>query len=255
MLQWALSLPEGSRETITSIAEKMPEGRTTVRNARRQLEAEGYLHTRRRQDPVTGRWTTQVLVSNVPLREPEAVEAAFGQVAPGDRGPTVGAPAVRAVGTSTKVEKNEEKTPNPPDREADQDVPPERGRAAALLARLGEREPRLRLGAPEAVRLAPLAAAVLAGGVPESVLGETLAAGLPPVVHAPAAFLTHRLKAKLTHEGEERPRRLPCGPLPECEACRDPLPRGSSAGRCRRCTAAGGYRSVAWPLHASSLRS
>src|SRR5690348_1575486 len=68
LLQWALSLPEGSRETLQSIGEKMPEGRIALRRARQQLEAEGYVHTRRAQSPETGRWTTRVLVSNVPLR-------------------------------------------------------------------------------------------------------------------------------------------------------------------------------------------
>jgi hypothetical protein len=195
LLQWALSLPEGSRETLGSIGEKLTEGRTTVRNARRQLAEEGFVHTRRSQDPATGCWQTRVLISNVPLTDKSEIAAAFGELrasgassggctptgpaptgpgtsdfSPTDHMPTVGEPTGRAVGASTKVEKNEENTPQPtpsptglaatpPSFSPEPPSPPrESGRAAALLARLGDREPRLRLGKAEVLRLAPIAA-------------------------------------------------------------------------------------------------
>jgi hypothetical protein len=205
MLQWALSLPEGSRETLGSIGEKMPEGRTTVRNARRQLAEEGFVHTRRSQDPATGHWVTRVLISNIPLTDASEIAAAFGElresgaepaartsasltpttpaeldISPTDHMLTVGEPTGRAVGASTKVEKNEENTPqptpaptglaaSPPSSSPEPPHPrPESGRAAAFLARLGEREPRLRLGMAEVVRLAPVAARQLSAGTSEN---------------------------------------------------------------------------------------
>src|SRR5207248_2223078 len=156
------------------IGEKLMEGRTTVRRARAQLEAEGYVHTRRSQDPETGRWRTRVLVSNVPLKEAAEIEAAFGEgPPPSDRKPTVGEPAERAVGASTEVEKTEGNTPHPAPTG-------DRSRAAALLSRLGDREPRLRLGVAEAARLAPVAAEWLTRGATEEDLRLALTSGLPP---------------------------------------------------------------------------
>lgn len=232
LLQWALSLPDGSRETLGGIGEKLSEGRTTVRRARAQLEAEGYVHTRRSQDPATGRWRTRVLVSNVPLTDEREIEAAFANAAPpSDRKPTVGEPAARAVGASTKVENTRENTPTP---QTPSPRERERGRAAALLARLGDREPRLRLGIAEASRLAPFAAKWLTNGVTEAELHATLTTALPPRVHAPAAFLTYRLRGTVPMTPKpSAPHGVP--PLPECERCRDPLPRGSKTRLCRRC--------------------
>lgn len=251
LLQWALSLPPGSRETLTSIGEKMPEGRDAFRKARRQLEAEGYVHTRRRQHPETGYWQTRVLVSNVPLREPQEVDAAFAatdRAQPADRAdpaarlapvaaaapaapkggnPTAGEPEDRALGGSTLQHSPKwENIPNPDD-------PDDRhlGRAARLLHRLAEHEAQLRLGTAEAAALAPLAARWLTGGVSETRLRAALTEGLPPVgVKAPAAFLAHRLTA-----GLPAPARGAAQPLAECARCGDPLARGQSGGVCAAC--------------------
>ena len=224
LLQWALSLPEGSRETVQSLGEKMPEGRLAVRKARRQLEEEGYLHTRRTQDPETGQWSTQVLVCNVALTAPEEIAAAFG---PSDQDPPVGTGGDQAVGAYPLGENTEENTPNQP-------VPPselERG-AANFLARLGDRTPALRLGAGEIERLVPLAARWLASGATEADLRQALTADLPHPVHSPAALVAHRLKARTPATTAPRKR---VETLAECAECRDPLPRGVHTGICRRC--------------------
>lgn len=224
LLQWALSLPEGSRETVQSIGEKMPEGRLAVRKARRQLEEEGYLHTRRSQNPETGQWTTQVLVSNVALTTPEEITAAFG---PSDQDPPVGTGGDQALGAYPLGEKTEENTPNQP-------VPPselERG-AANFLARLGDRTPALRLGAGEIERLVPLATRWLASGATEADLYQALTADLPRPVRAPAALVSYRLEARTP---AITPPRKPVETLAECGECRDPLPRGVRTGICRRC--------------------
>ena len=234
LLQWALSLPEGSRETVQSIGEKMPEGRLAVRKARRQLEEEGYLHTRRSQNPETGQWTTQVLVSNVALTAPEEIAAAFGTVRPSpdpsdpsDQDPPVGDGADQALGAYPLGENTEENTPNQP-------VPPselERG-AANFLARLGDRTPALRLGAGEIERLVPLATRWLASGATDADLYQALTTDLPHPVRSPAALVSYRLEARTP--AITAPRK-PVETLAECGECRDPLPRGVRTGICRRC--------------------
>ncbi|MEU5592302.1 hypothetical protein [Streptomyces sp. NPDC020298] len=217
LLQWALSLPEGSRETVQSIGEKMPEGRLAVRKARRQLEEEAYLHTRRTQDPETGRWSTQVLVSNVALTTDAEIAAAFNGVrAPSDQDPPAGDVAGQAVGASPIGENTEENTSNPA--------------AAAFLIRLGDHTPALRLGAREVERLAPLVARWLAtAGATEAELRHVLTVDLPRPVRAPAALLAYRL------ENRTPAPRTPVERPGECGECRDPLPRGAGAGICRRC--------------------
>ncbi|UGY95026.1 hypothetical protein [Streptomyces gobiensis] len=223
MLQWALSLPEGSRETFTSIGEQMPEGRIAIRKARQQLVDEGFVHTRQWQCPETGRWETRVLVSNVALTSDEEIAAAFaGQ--PGGRILPAGKPAGRAVGDSPKGVNTPENTPHPPEPGL------ELGRAARVLAAIGAVEPRLRLGAAEAVRLAPLAEEWFARGAGEAEIRDALTAGLPRRVHAPGAIAAYRLRAKLPAK--------PVPPVPppaECGECRDPLPRGQESGICGRC--------------------
>ncbi|MFE2426702.1 hypothetical protein ACFXJ5_08100 [Streptomyces sp. NPDC059373] len=261
LLQWALSLPDGARETIQSLGQKMPEGRAALRTARQQLEAEGFVHTRRSQDPVTGKWSTQVLVSNVSLTTPAEVDAAFA--APGGGNPTVGQPAVRALGASPKGDNTKENNtshpgtssalrPEEPAEPARPDwavrgayvvarirrKPPEPllARAASLLHSLGRREAKLALGVAEAARLAPLAAQWFANGASELELRTALASGLPPAVHSPAGFLTRRLRDKLP---APRPARDPAAPaLPECTACGDPLPPDQATGLCTPCTGA-----------------
>ncbi|WKX71604.1 hypothetical protein [Streptomyces sp. XD-27] len=278
LLQWALSLPDGSRETLQSIGEKMPEGRITVRKARRQLEDEGFVHTRRLQCPDSGRWTTHVLVSNVPLLNAEEINAAFGPLsAPGAPGvpgtpgtpdappkgriPTVGAAAGQAVGGYPKGLNTEENTPNrPPASDA------LTARASALLARLGDRDARLRLGTADATRLAPLAARWLedaagtmepgtgtgtgtsgtagqadapspgprdAQEAAEAALFRILTGDLPLAVRAPAALLAYRLRNSPPTPVPQA--RKPVEPLAECAECRDPLPRGQRTGICGRC--------------------
>ncbi|WP_327404639.1 hypothetical protein OG194_34235 [Streptomyces sp. NBC_01288] len=232
LLQWALSLPEGSRETVQSIGEKMPEGRLAVRKARRQLEEEGYLHTRRSQHPETGQWSTQVLVSNVALTTPEEIAAAFGTVRPSpdpsDQGPPVGAGADQAVGAYPLGENTEENTPNQPASQGELETG-----AANFLARLGDRTPALRLGAGEIERLTPLVARWQARGATEADLYQALTADLPHPVRSPAALVQYRLEAR-TPTTTTAPRK-PVETLAECGECRDPLPRGVRTGICRRC--------------------
>jgi hypothetical protein len=166
-----------------------------------------------------------VLVSNVPLRTPDEIAAAFSPPPPSDTSPPVGEPEEQAVGGSPKGENTEvENTPHP-----------EFARAAKALAGLGEHEPRLRLTLAEACRLAPLAAEHLGDGMSEHDLRAALTRDLPAVpIHSPAGFLTRRLGLRL-------PRPAPAIPAPrrvECALCRDPLPPGQTTGICTPCTGA-----------------
>ncbi|UKZ09052.1 helix-turn-helix domain-containing protein [Streptomyces viridifaciens] len=220
LLLWALSLPPGSRDTILTIGKRMPEGRTAVARARAQLIEEGYLHVRRSQHPTKGTWTTRVLVSSVPLTEPDEIEAAWrGSV----RNPALGEGEGREAGTSPKGEKNERKTSSrvETDREA-----------AGLLGRLTARDRRLRLGAAEVLDLAPLVADWLARDPDVGRLREALLEGLPSHVLAPAGFLRARLERRMP-EAVAGPGAA-AGRLRECASCADPVAGGGVV--CRRCT-------------------
>ncbi|MCZ7417769.1 MULTISPECIES: hypothetical protein [unclassified Streptomyces] len=265
LLSWALSLPAESRETLTSLAEKMPEGRMAVRKARGQLTEEGYVHTRHLQCAESGRWRTVVLVSNTALRTPEEVDAAFAACTvghpPTDQDPPVGPPPEQALGEQP-LENNGENTHHPPrpeptpepdaapdaapgaGRDAARDEAPEPspgpepdGAAVRALVDVGRAEPRLRLGLAEAARLAPLAREWLARGVSLAEFREAMTAGLPGRVYAPAKLLAHRLREKLpppvAPPEPSKPSASP--PLAECAECCDPLPRGQVSGICRRC--------------------
>ncbi|WP_306323678.1 MULTISPECIES: hypothetical protein [unclassified Streptomyces] len=248
LLIWALSLPEGSRETVQSLGEKMPEGRLAVRKARRQLEEEGYIHTRSSQDRETGRWTTQVLVSNVPLTSPEEIAALFGGPAdqgpadedptdqdPTDQDPPVGETTDQAVGTYPLGETPKDNTPN---------------RGAAFLAALVEREPALRLGARDVARLAPLVDDALAGGATETGLRRHLTTDLPRPLRSAAALISYRLENRPPASPPPTPvRRERVAPLGECAECRDPLPRGVGKGICRSCAGLPPATPAAAPAH------
>jgi hypothetical protein len=93
-------------------------------------------------------------------------------------------------------------------------------------------EPRLRLGAAEAMTLAPLVTPWLERGLGPRDLSPVLLGGLPERVHSASAFLRDRLTRKLPPPPEQAttpPRRH------ECTACARPIPY---EGTCRTCTAA-----------------
>ncbi|MFF2199140.1 hypothetical protein [Streptomyces sp. NPDC058145] len=97
LLTWQLSLPQGTRESLSRTAERANIGACAFTRAKRQLKDEGFVHERRVQGP-GGHWVTQQLVSNVPLSPAEAakllartpVSPSSPQVAPSPRNPAVG---------------------------------------------------------------------------------------------------------------------------------------------------------------------
>ncbi|MFF8947172.1 hypothetical protein ACF09I_00075 [Streptomyces sp. NPDC014940] len=94
LLTWQLSLPQGTRESLSRTAERANIGACAFTRAKRQLKDEGFVHERRVQGP-GGHWVTQQLVSNVPLSPAEAAKF-LGQVpvspqtAPSTRNPAAG---------------------------------------------------------------------------------------------------------------------------------------------------------------------
>ncbi|MFD7738044.1 hypothetical protein [Kitasatospora sp. NPDC059800] len=229
-----LSLPDGTPVSIERITEQVDEGRTAVSRAFRQLEAAGYLRRQRTQDPETGLWSTQSHVSDLPMTH----------------NPAVGEPGPRSVGDLPGGEKHQGKNLLPavePEPEApekpeeasttdDQAAPAaaETGRAASLLARLGEHDRRLTLGTADVLRLAPLAAEWLVDGHTPTKVLSVLTTRLPEQVDAPAALISYRL----THHRPAKPAPK-AAPAPDtrarCQQCDVPFPAGVVHSLCKTC--------------------
>ncbi|MEU2514292.1 hypothetical protein [Streptomyces syringium] len=255
LLTWALSLPDEALEPLSKTAQRAAIGKSAFTRAKRELVAEGFLHEWRRQTD-GGRWVTEQMISNLPLKPAEAEAARDGR--PSVQSPATGEPNRRTVGRSLK--KTEKKTYNPPtptpapadEPEATADEAPaaagregegsstttqspictvpqplvERGGLA--LAAVAHAEPRLRLSGRDVAALAPVAGEWFqrGGGLPD--LREALTSGLPDVVHSPAALVRNRLTRKMPavptfaeqREGDRRAAATAAGPrVAEMQEC------------------------------------
>nr|WSX78560.1 hypothetical protein OH826_34745 [Streptomyces sp. NBC_00899] len=241
-----LSRPDGWREDGRRMAETSPQGRLAVAKALRELSAFGYYRVERVRQP-DGTFVSQAHVYDVPHTAYATAQVAPGAVLPGsgrsaadERGthpvkapgkePTLPAqrtPADAVPGTATGGRRE-----IPPTPLAQADPPNTAGaEAAALLHRVTAAEPRLRLGAAEAITLAPLVAPWLERGLGPRDLSFALLGGLPERVHSASAFLRDRLTRKLP----PAPEPITTPPTPrrhECSACARPTPH---AGICRTC--------------------
>ncbi|MEU2155764.1 hypothetical protein ABZ532_12260 [Streptomyces sp. NPDC019396] len=234
-----LSLRDGSRVDIRSLADRFPEGRDRFAEALRELEKHGYL-ARVRQPLADGTWTTVTYAYNNPAavaaqRAREAVTAAeaadVARPEPAPKPPAeppAPAPAPAPAPRSAPVRRP---LPTPTA------YAPDLHRIAAdLLSGLRVQEPRLTLAERDVRRLAPAVAAWLERGTAPDAVRHALTSGLPPeTLHHPAGFLAHRLTALL-------PPPLPAGtapppppdPLQNCDLC-DRAFRAPGPGRCRSC--------------------
>ena len=228
VLAHLLSLPDGQRGDIRTLAERTPEGRERVASAMRELERFGYLRRTVRRTPA-GRIYTEVEVFDTPTDPSTQVTSQPGF-------PGSDSPNITPDGDQIFKEQVEETTlphqPEPvhkheeakPGREGVDVV--ETAKSVAVLARVSRSEPRLPLGPVEAVSLAPLVTQWHRRGASDLHIIGTLTAGLPKTVHCPAALIRDRLQRKMPAERVETQART------ECTECAAPI---AVAGLCRRC--------------------
>ncbi|KWT60570.1 hypothetical protein ADL21_18100 [Streptomyces albus subsp. albus] len=235
ILAHLLSLPDGAREDVRTLADRNPGvGRRGVSKAVQELEDAGYYVRRTIRDPETGRVWTETFVYDTP------------QDSPLPASPGTGAPETTKAGTLPsgvkELSKTPEKTfPSPsvpkvqapaaPVREGFQENEPETQDAARVLARLEAVDGRLRLSQPQVQELAPLAAQWFQNGASAGEITEAVTQGLPAKVWAPAKLVADRLTRKIPV-----PRRR-WAEFADCSGCRTPLPAGRS-GLCAVCSGA-----------------
>ncbi|HTJ66676.1 MAG TPA: helix-turn-helix domain-containing protein [Actinospica sp.] len=224
-----LSLPDGQRADIRTLADRTPEGRERVAAALRELEKFGYLK-RAVMRTARGRLYTKVEVF-------DSLDGASSQVEPDPGFPEPGR-SDASSDANHPVKKRDEETTLPRPRIGDV-VGVEGGRegisfadskaAADVIARVARAEPKLALGWAEALQLAPLVAEWRRRGASDMHIISSLTAGLPHHgVHHPLRFIEARLRTKMPAERSAAPPRF------ECDSCRAPA---SSAGNCRNCRA------------------
>ncbi|WP_418952631.1 helix-turn-helix domain-containing protein [Streptomyces pyridomyceticus] len=188
LLSYLLSLPDGAREDVRTLAAKSVEGRATVSRALRELEAAGHYVRRTLRDPVNGQVRTVVSVHEVPV-----AGKAVHTVPPVPQAPAAGAPGAGAVGAGSAGSPSKEL------RVKEVEVPsvPPSGKSTAgmgLLLELGRREPRMALAGKPLTDQATRVEGLLAGGWSKEVLVGMLGAPLPErVTHSVGAILAARI--------------------------------------------------------------
>ncbi|MEU4796281.1 hypothetical protein [Streptomyces sp. NPDC023327] len=206
VLMYLLSLPNDARATVRSLAEQRKEGRMRVAAALRELEESRYLRRAVHKDRETGQLFTVYEVFDAPYDEepPEGDAEKVQNLAPGES-------ASGATGALPSGEKTREEKPPSPEPPAQRGAEPPSateplGVAAQLLASLGRRDPRLALGAADAVRLAPLVEEWWAAGASDAMVRAALTQGLPSRVYSAAALVKDRLRRKLPAPPPRTPR-------------------------------------------------
>ncbi|MCX4989320.1 MULTISPECIES: helix-turn-helix domain-containing protein [unclassified Streptomyces] len=228
-----LSLPEGARVDIRSLAEWFPEGRARIACALRELEARGYVERVRERLP-SGQMVTRTYAFHAPAltraRREGDPETAAAPAAPTPQAfpattaarpsetpvqdltapggppseaenealpePVVAAHAARVAGCATDAERTTEAEPSEPIADRAESGPPRgehRDKAEALLAGLRRTDIRLTLSGREVRRLAPLVVAWFENGLGRASVIHALTDGLPLRVRHPAGFLRNRL--------------------------------------------------------------
>ena len=219
-----LSLPDGQRGDIRTLADRTPEGRERVASALRELETFGYLKRAVKRTP-EGKLYTEVDVFDTP-------EGPSAQVAPEPGLPVSGGLDASPDGDHPANQRDEEPSlPAPPAEDAgagrEGGGDEETKASADLLTRVARAEPKLSLGRGEALRLAPLVAEWRRRGASDLHVINALTIGLPSGgVYHPARFIETRLRSKMPAERAVAPARL------ECDECGVPI---IAAGLCRSC--------------------
>lgn len=253
ILAYLLSLPDGSREDVRTLADKHPGvGRRGVAKAVDELVQYGYYARRTVRDPLTGHVHTETFVSDTPPTEDRPQPPGSDP----DPTPGTGEGKTGRAGASPQGTKTSGEEPSLPEaheahealQAPEAPAPPEppgtvgqsatqgTARGAALLARITAYEPRLRLGVTEMLALAPLAQRWLEHGVSDLEARSLLTDGLPRFVYSARALLADRLVRKLPAPRAPRDPAAPAAPPAECGVCRDPLPAPDA--HCGQCAGA-----------------
>ncbi|WP_329276109.1 helix-turn-helix domain-containing protein [Streptomyces sp. NBC_01451] len=251
------SLPPGSPVDIRSLAKRFPEGPDRIAAALRELETHGYLSRTRERTP-TGNIVTRTVSRNQPGRHAEShadhrarpKPQSASQAEPGShQGPVAHhapAPEQRAPEpiwpahptTPGPAKKRTPRKPLPAVPQPAYKGPGLLQAATDLLAGLRRHDPDLLLSACDTAHLAPGVAAWLERDTSPTAVRHALTSDLPPEgMRRPAAFLAHRLTAKLPPPA---PYRAPAEsspvrhPLQNCDGCERAF-RGPEPGRCGEC--------------------
>ncbi|KUO16920.1 hypothetical protein AQJ91_33415 [Streptomyces dysideae] len=190
-----MSLPNEARVTIRTLADQRKEGRARISAALHELEGSRYLRRVVRKDRESGQLSTVYEVFDTPYEDepPAGEEEKVQNLASGES-------AVAASGALPSGEKTrEQEPPSPPPEPSAPDAAPPSERtalAAKLLGSLGRTEPRLTLGAAEALRLAPLVEAWWDAGANSAQVRAALTGGLPRRVYSARALVEDRLRRK-----------------------------------------------------------
>ncbi|MFG2847937.1 hypothetical protein ACGF12_32925 [Kitasatospora sp. NPDC048296] len=188
LLSYLLSLPDGAREDVRTLAAKSVEGRTAVAGALRELEAAGHYVRQTLRDPVTGQVRTVVSVHEVPvvgkavhMMPPLPVSPAAGSPGAG----TAGAGKAGSPSKEVRVKEVEEPSVRPSEKLT---------AGMALLLELGRREPRMAMAGKPLSDQAARVEELLAGGWTREALSGILAAPLPETVtHSVGAIVAARI--------------------------------------------------------------
>ena len=219
ILGYLVSLPNGSREDIKSLAKRSREGRTAVARAMKELETAGYLKRVTTRTP-GGLIGTELVVSDVPMPdEPEPAN------------PGVGLSDEKTI--EDGISENPNRTPGAPAAPVGSGVV-EMTRSEKALAGLAAIDARLHLAARDVASLTPIADLWFERGVDERRFAAVLTLDLPDTVKHPAAFLKRRLLDKMPAERAALPPVTPSQPLRyECPDCDRPV---ASEGPCKACS-------------------
>ncbi|MQS12023.1 helix-turn-helix domain-containing protein [Streptomyces kaniharaensis] len=188
LLGYLLSLPDGAREDVRTLAAKSVEGRATVARALRELETAGHYVRRTQRDPLTGQVRTVVSVHEVPVTGKAVHTVPPLPVSPAAGSPGAGAAAAGRTGSpSKKMVLKEVEVPS---------VRPSEKLTVgmALLLELGRRDPRMALAGKPLTDQATRVEGLLARGWTRDALTGILSAPLPETVtHSVGAILAARL--------------------------------------------------------------
>lgn len=208
VLTYLLSLPNEARVTIRTLAEQRKEGRDRIASALHELEESRYLRRVVHKSRATGQLFTVYEVFDTPYEdEPPAGEDE--KVRNPGSGELANAPSDPPP--SGEKTRGEEPPSPPPPVEASERAglaaePSERtALAAQLLGSLGRTDPRLTLGAAEALRLAPLVEEWWDAGASSAQVRAALTDGLPSPVYSPRALIENRLRRKRPAERAAAP--------------------------------------------------